>query len=546
MPWQTHEVVNQVDELRDYNLFMTDASLREAVQRGVDADAVLSLVDYGERIGSSESFELAAACDRHPPELVGFDARGRRIDTVEFHPAWHALMSLYRGQGLAASPFSTDRPGRWSAFAAGFYLHGQVEAGTLCPGTMTLASIPVLQDEAGLFALLRDKLYSTRHDPRDLPAEQKDSIWLGMGMTEKQGGSDVRSNTTRAVASGVGGRGAEYLLTGHKWFFSAPMCDAHLVVAQAEAGPACFYVPRWRPDATRNSVRLRRLKDKVGNRSNASAEVEFEQAWGIQIGEDGRGIPTIIEMATHTRLCCVIGSAALMRQAVVQALHNARHRHAFGRLLIDQPLMRSVLADMALESEAATALMMRLALAFEGGGDAPQRPWRRVMTPAAQFWVCKRAVELTGEAMEVLGGNGYVETGSLARLYREAPVNSIWEGSGNVMCLDMLRAIAREPDAAHALLDELQAAAGDERVIRAELDSLSSLLDAPADEAGARRLCQRLVLVAQAVLLRQYAPSVVADAFIATRLDAQHGRVYGAIDAGSINAEDILNRAWQA
>jgi len=427
-----------------------------------------------------------------------------------------------------------------------------VEQGTLCPATMTQAAIPLLQREDALWGQLKDKLYSDTYDARDMPAADKAGIWLGMGMTEKQGGSDVRANTTVATAMGAGGRGGEYLLRGHKWFFSAPQCDAHLVTARVGAdGPfACFYVPRWRPDGSRNAVRVQRLKDKLGNRSNASAEVEFEDAWGILIGEEGRGIPTIIEMAGYTRLNCVVGSAAILRQATVQAIAYARRRQAFGKALADQPLMRAVLTDLALESEAALQLAMRLAQACEDETSSPgERAWRRIMTPAAKFWVCKRAVELTGEAMEVLGGNGYIEDGVLARLYREAPVNSIWEGSGNVMCLDVLRALQRDGDAAQALLAELQSAAAGEPRLAVALRELLALLALPPEQQQAlgRLLAQRLVLLAQACLLRRHAPSAMADAFIATRLaDGGAGRVAGAMDMRGLDVAAILARAFPA
>jgi len=548
----THAIFNQVDELTDVNLLAADPALAEALQRAGADWALPGLTDYAGTLGAADTWRLAEEANRHTPALHSFDARGRRIDAVEFHPSWHALMQLYRGQGLIAQPFTETRPGRWAAWAAGFYLHGQVEQGTLCPATMTTASIPVLQREPGLWAQLQGQLYSSEYDARDVPLAQKKSIWLGMGMTEKQGGSDVRANTTVATPIGAGGRGGEYLLRGHKWFFSAPMCDAHLVVARTgEGGPfACFFVPRWRPDGTKNAVNVQRLKEKVGNRSNSSSEVEFHDAWGLLMGEEGRGIPTIIEMATYTRLNCVLGSAAILRQAVVQAIAYTRQREAFGKRLHDQPLMRAVLADLALESEAATVLAMRLAQAFEHDldhGDSPaERAWKRVMTPAAKFWVCKRGVELTGETMEVFGGNGYVDTSVVARLFREAPVNSIWEGSGNVMCLDVLRAFAREPEAVQALLAELAPAAQGEPRIAAALRELQTLFASPPDqlEALGRLLVQRLVLVAQACLLRQHASTAVADAFIATRLgDAGAGRVVGAIDARGLDVSAILVRA---
>jgi putative acyl-CoA dehydrogenase len=437
------------------------------------------------------------------------------------------------------------RPGAHVARAAGYFLQSQVEAGSLCPTTMTFAAIPVLQKEAGLFPRLKDQLYSREHDARDLPLEQKRSILLGMGMTEKQGGSDVRSNTTVARPLDGAGRGAAYALIGHKWFFSAPMCDAHLVLARTDAGLSCFFVPRWLPDGGKNAVLVQRLKDKLGNRSNSSAEVEFQDAFGILVGEEGRGIPTIIEMASHTRLDCVIGSAGLMRQALVQAAHHARHRSAFGRMLAEQPLMRNVLSDLALESEAATLLMLRLAQAFDAPDDPVERAWRRIMTPAAKFWICKRTLEFTGECMEIWGGNGYVETGPMARLYREAPVNSIWEGSGNVMCLDVLRAIEREPEGFQLLMEDLDQAAAAHSSLRALLASLrADLADEPVQrEMLARRFVQKLVLAAQGALMLRQAPGPMAEAFLNSRADAACGRVYGTLREVALQRE-ILDRAW--
>ena len=549
---QTHEVFNQFAELADYDLLATDPALCEALARANAGWAAPMLGGYAARMGASATYAQAATANRHTPELQAFDSRGGRLDAVQFHPSWHALMAMYRQSGLISMPFDSDKPGRWSAWAAGFYLHGQVEQGTLCPATMTTAAIPLLQREPALWAELQAKLLSHEYDERDVPVAQKRSMWVGMGMTEKQGGSDVRANTTRAVPVGAGGRGGEYLLTGHKWFFSAPMCDAHLVVAQTpSAGPACFYVPRWRPDGRKNALHIQRLKDKLGNRSNSSSEVEFDGAWGILIGEEGRGIPTIIEMATLTRLNCVIGSAAIIRQALVQAIAYTRQREAFGRVLIEQPLMQTVLADMALESEAALAIAMRLTLAYEreaSGQSTPvERAYKRILTPAAKFWVCKRAVELTGEAMEVFGGNGYVEEGVMARLFREAPVNSIWEGSGNVMCLDVLRAISREPEAAAALLADLAPAAQNEPRLANALTTLSRDLATPGalGEAGARAIAQRLVLLAQACLLQQQAPAFVADAFFATRFADPHwGRVTGAMDTRGIHVAALQERAF--
>jgi putative acyl-CoA dehydrogenase len=552
-PGNTHDVTNQVPPLANYNLFSSDAALTEAVGREGAAWHRDALTRDGAALTTPDVLALAELANRHTPELATFSPRGERIDALEFHPAWHTLLGLLRREGLHALPFSDPQPGAMVARCAGYFLHAQLESGSLCPLTMTFASIPVLQREPALFDTLRDKLYCREHDPRDLPLDQKTSMMIGMGMTEKQGGSDVRSNRTQAFAVNGGGRGAQYRLVGHKWFFSAPQCDAHLVLARSgdHEGLSCFFVPRFAPDGSKNAVRIQRLKDKLGNRSNASSEVEFFDAYGVMIGDEGRGVPTIIEMANYTRLDCVIGSAALMRAALVQAIHHARNRSAFDRHLADQPLMRNVLADLSLESEAATVLFMRLARAFEDTTNAPEeRAWRRLVTPATKYWVCKRTLEFTGEAMEVWGGNGYVEEGPMARFYREAPVNSIWEGSGNVMCLDVLRAMEREPDAAQALLAAWRGAAQAHPALDAALERLmSALTSAPESrEASARRIAQQIVLIAQAVLLTQHAPSFVADAFIATRLGegcGESGRVYGTLPA-SIDHAAIVDRAFAA
>jgi putative acyl-CoA dehydrogenase len=552
-PGTTHEVTNQAPPLADYNLFATDAALAGALERAGAGWHREALMRDGERLGRTETIALADLANRHEPELFTHDARGERIDALEFHPAWHRLLTLLRAEGLHALPFSNPQHGAMAARAAGYFLHAQLESGSLCPTTMTFASIPVLQREPALFEPMRERLYAREHDPRDLPWPQKSSMLIGMGMTEKQGGSDVRSNRTEARPSGAAsGRGAEYLLTGHKWFFSAPQCDAHLVLARTgeEDALSCFFVPRYAPDGSKNAVHVQRLKNKLGNRSNASSEVEFFDAYGVMIGEEGRGVPTIIEMANYTRLDCVIGSAALMRAALVQAIHHARHRSAFGRLLAEQPLMQNVLADLALESEAATVLFMRLAQAFEESADSlASRAWRRIVTPAAKFWVCKRALAFTGEAMEVWGGNGYVEEGPMARFYREAPVNSIWEGSGNVMCLDVLRALEREADAAQALFLAWRREAQGHPVLEAALDRLSALLNgAPGTrEANARHIAQQLVLIAQALLLREDSAEA-AEAFIATRLDehsADCGRVFGTLPARFDHAA-LVARAFPA
>ncbi|MGV2288568.1 isovaleryl-CoA dehydrogenase [Trinickia sp. YCB016] len=553
-PTATHEVTNQVPPLENYNLFECDTALAAAVEREGAGWHRAALSRDGAVLGEPATLALASAANRHEPELFTFSPRGERIDALEFHPSWHQLLTLLRREGLHALPFEQPQPGAMPARCAGYFLHAQLESGSLCPLTMTFASIPVLQREPALYATLRDKLLSREHDPRDIPLGAKRSMMVGMGMTEKQGGSDVRSNQTRAFAtSASAGRGTEYRLVGHKWFFSAPQCDAHLVLGRTDTneGLSCFYVPRFAPDGTKNAVQIQRLKDKLGNRSNASSEVEFVDAYGVMIGDEGRGVPTIIEMANYTRLDCVIGSAALMRAALVQAIHHARHRAAFGKRLVEQPLMQNVLADLSLESGAATVLFMRLARAFDADPAAASpedRAWRRIVTPAAKFWVCKRALEFTGEAMEVWGGNGYVEEGPMARFYREAPVNSIWEGSGNVMCLDVLRGIERDPEGAQALLASWLADAQSHAALRAALERLAATLAAAPDtrEALARRIAQQLVLAAQGVLLLRNAPEPIADAFIATRLaDGPCGRVYGTLP-GTFDHAAIVARAFQA
>jgi putative acyl-CoA dehydrogenase len=545
--FRTHEPANLVTDLIDYNLYSSDLALQDAVRRQGAAAREPELLKYGALLGSAAVIGAADASHRHPPELHSFDRQGRRIDRVEFHPGWHAVMRLQREHGLVTQPFSDSRPGAWTAYAAGFMMHAQIEPGSQCPASMTFASVPVLQKEPALFAQIKDQLYACEYDERDLPLSQKQSIWIGMGMTEKQGGSDVRANTTRAIPVAGEGRGAAYELVGHKWFFSAPMCDAHLVTARTAKGLSCFFVPRFRPDGSNNPIHIQRLKDKVGNRSNSSSEVEFQGAYGIMIGEEGRGIPTIIEMATYTRLNCVMGAAGLTRQCVVQAIHYARQRKAFGKLLVDQPLMRNVLADMALESEAATHLMMRLTQAFAHAGEGSlEGAYKRIVTPAAKLWVAKRSIELSAEAMEVFGGNGYVDDGPMGRLFRESPVISIWEGSGNVMALDMLRAIAHEPAAVDALLTDLHRMLhGDSAALRV-LESFQTDLRAhstDALESQARRYAQRLVLLLQAGLMRECAPTEIADAFIESRFDAEWGRMFGLL-AHDESQTRIIARAF--
>lgn len=538
---------NQVADLPDVDWFSTDAALRLGAVRYATAAQQEFLAATGKRLGQGRWRELAVLAERHPPEHQPYDRLGNRVDVVSFHPAWHALLADLRRDGLMSLPYHALGPGAWVSWAAGIYLHGQVDAASLCPTIMTTAAIPVLQQEPALFAQLQPKLFGLEHDERDLPLEQKSAMLVGMGMTEKQGGSDLRRNTTRAEPLGTPGRGQPYALTGHKWFFSSPTSDAHLVLANTSEGLSSFYVPRWAPSGQRNAIRVLRLKDKLGNRANASAEVEFEQAWGVLVGEPGRGIPTILQMATFSRLACVVGSAAIQRQTLVQALHHARWREAFGAPLIDHALMQHLLADMALESEATTTLMLRLAHAFEQIDDPLERIWCRLLMPAAKFWICKRTVEFAGEALEVWGGNGYVETAAMARWFREAPVNSVWEGSGNVICLDVLRALRQDPEGFEAWLAALIKSAGHQPAVARAVAALRRDLNlsGSALEAAARRIAQRLVLLAQAALLLEQAPDWVAESFIATRFDSEGvgGWVFGT-GPGMSQVGAMLERAW--
>jgi putative acyl-CoA dehydrogenase len=538
----THDVSNQPPPLEDYDLFASDRALVEAVEREGAGWAAAELSALGRRLGSGETIALGFAANRYPPELKTFDRYGNRRDEVVFHPAWHRVMALAIEAGLHAAPWAEPRPGAHVARAAGAFMLVQIESGVQCPITMTYGAVPALRRDAALAAEWLPRVFSRQYDQRFRPAAEKFGALIGMAMTEKQGGSDLRANTTRAEPDGAG----SYRLTGHKWFMSAPMCDAFLMLAQAKGpgpgGLSCFLVPRWTPDGALNALRLQRLKDKLGNRSNASSEVELEGASGLLLGEAGRGIPTIIEMGNYTRLDCAIGSAGLVRQAVAQAIHHAQHRTAFQKKLADQPAMIAVLADLALESEAATALALRLARAYDRQDDASEAAFRRVVTPAAKYWICKRAPALIAEAMEVLGGNGYVEECVMPRLYREAPVNSIWEGSGNIMCLDVLRAL-QKPASAAALLAELTAARGGDARFDAALAALERDLAAAAiDERQARRLVETIALTLQAALLLKGAPTAVAEGFCASRLGKERRSGFGALPA-AVDARAILTRA---
>jgi putative acyl-CoA dehydrogenase len=540
-PFETHEVTNQVPPLVDYDLFAGDQALRDAVIReGGDWD-LDRLGEFGRRLGSAETLELGRLANAFPPVLRSFDRYGRRIDEVEFHPAYHRLLALAVGQGLHTGPWADPRPGAHVVRAAGVIMLCQIEAGVQCPVTMTYGAVPALRRHAALAQAWLPKLFSRRYDPTLRPIAGKEGAMIGMGMTEKQGGSDLRGNTTRAQPIG----GGAYAIIGHKWFFSAPMCDAFLILAQAPGGLSCFFLPRVLPDGTRNALHLQRLKDKLGNKSNASSEVEFHGATAWLIGEEGRGVPTIIEMGNYTRLDCALGSAGLLRQAVAQAAHHAAHRRAFQKRLIDQPLMTNVVADLAVESEAATALAMRLARAYDRRDDPAETAFRRLVTPAAKFQICKRGPFAVAEAMEVLGGNGYVEEAVLARLYREIPLNSIWEGSGNVMCLDVLRAAAKAPETLDVLFAEIDRAAGADRRLDAHVAALKALTAAGLVESQARRLVEAMVLALQGALLVQHGDPAVADAFCASRLGGDHGGSFGTLPVGA-DLRRIAERARPA
>jgi putative acyl-CoA dehydrogenase len=541
----THEVLNQPPPLAGYDLYDADPVLAEALGREGAGWAEERVRALGVLAGGPEAIAWGGAADANPPVLRTHDRYGRRADEVEFDPAWHRLLGTAVEHGLHAAPWRDPRPGAQVARAAGFYLWTQVEAGHGCPVSMTFAAVPALRAAAPELAeTWEPRLTAFAYDPGLAPVAAKAGALCGMAMTEKQGGSDLRANTTTAASAGTDGL---WLLTGHKWFCSAPMSDAFLVLAQAPAGLSCFLVPRVLPDGARNRFHLQRLKDKLGNRANASAEVELDGAAGWLVGEPGRGLAAILEMVNHTRLDCVVGSAALMRQAVAQATHHAAHRNAFGRRLADQPLMTNVLADLAVESEAATILAMRVAGAFDRAPDDPaEAALRRLATAVAKFWVCKRAPAVAAEALECLGGNGYVEESGMPRLYREAPLNSLWEGAGNINSLDVLRVLARQPEGLQALLDEVAPArAAEPRLDRAaaavERD-LAATADPVGLQAGARRLVERLAVLLQGALLVRHGHPAVADAFCATRVAGDRGAALGTLPAG-LDLPTIVERA---
>ncbi|CAM3513867.1 acyl-CoA dehydrogenase [Psychrobacter glaciei] len=538
--FNTHEVCNQPVALENYNAWQTDIALMEAVAREGGSWAQDHLSAFGARTGG-DLIDSGFAANENPPKLCSFDRYGHRIDEVEFHPAYHELMAAGMEYGMSSFAWRHEsREGAHVARAAVMYLGSQADAGFGCPMSMTYAAIPALRHAPALAEKWLPKLLSAQYDPRSLPMEQKTGCTIGMGMTEKQGGSDLRRNTTKALRQKDG----SYEIIGHKWFFSAPMCDAHLVLAQTEGGLSCFLVPRFLPDGTCNAVRIQRLKDKLGDWSNASSEVEFHGAFGELVGIEGRGIVTILEMVALTRLDCMIGSSAQMRQAVVQAIHHTSQREAFGKLLVDQPLMRNVLADLALESEAAIALTMRVARAVEmSGKDLHETALARIATAIGKYWICKRAPVLINEAQECLGGIGYVEENILPRLYRQAPLNSIWEGSGNVQCLDVLRALRKEPETREALFAELQNAAGKNAHYDAELKCLAARFeDLETLEFRSRYVIERLALMLQASIFLLGDHTDIATEFCRSRIAGEHGLTFGTLSPDAPVAQ-LIERA---
>ncbi len=551
-PARTHDVFNQSTPWADVNLFTTNQPLQDALRLHAPDLPLARLTALGAEMGSAEMAMHARLANTHKPQLRTHDRFGHRTDVVEFHPSYHALMGAALRHGLHATPWSRQDTGHAHVErAAGFMLFTESEPSVLCPVSMSYAVTPALRGNTAVWADWSQGLASTQYDPRLALFSQKSALTMGMGMTEKQGGSDVRANTTQAVPDGDDAWGARYRITGHKWFFSAPMCDAFLILAQAPGGLTCFFLPRVLPDGddgTVNTIRIQRLKDKLGNHANASSEVEFIDAMAWRVGEEGRGVAQILEMGTMTRLDCALGTSGLMRQALSIALHHTRQRSAFGKKLIAQPLMRNVLADLALESEAATALSIRLASAFDHKDKSEHEAiMARLLTPVAKFWVCKRGSVFAQEAMECLGGNGYVEEGGegvMARIYREMPLNSIWEGAGNIMALDLLRAV-RRADTAAALADELASARGAHPALDRMASALPLRVDAMTTEAEARRLAQDVALAVQAALLVRSAPSAVFGAFCDSRLGGDWGYSFGTLGAGA-DLDTLLSRALPA
>ena len=543
----THEVFNQPEPLVNYNLFSTNRALQAALKFNAPSLDTTSLTQLGAKLGSAEMQTHARLANVHTPVLLSHDRFGRRVDQVEFHPSYHTLMAASVSAGLHGTPWSEASQATGHAHqlrAAGFMLFTELEPSTLCPISMTYAVTPALQGNPALNADWSPQLTSRAYDPTLTLWRNKPGVTMGMGMTEKQGGSDVRANTTKAVLDGTDNWGQRYVVTGHKWFFSAPMCDAFLILAQTPSGLSCLFLPRVLPDRSLNQLHIQRLKDKLGNKANASSEVEFHGATAWLVGEEGRGISQILEMGTLTRLDCALGTSGLMRQALSLALNHTAQRQAFGKPLMDQPLMRNVLADLAIESEAACALSMRLARAFDQQNDPHEQAIARLLTPIAKFWICKRGSHFAQEAMECLGGNGYVEEGGegiMARIYREMPLNSIWEGAGNIMAIDLLRAL-RKSDAAAHLAVELAPAAGAHPALDRLAVSLPVRVEEMATELEARRLAQDVALAVQAALLYQTAPAAVFGAFCDSRLAGNWGYAFGTLGSG-MDFDAIIQRA---
>lgn len=537
---ETHQVFNQVPSLNGANLYRLDLPLQEWTRRFGGGWAEGKLEAYGALAGGP-LMEAGFLANENKPVFKSHDRYGNRVDLVEFHPAYHELMGTAIAHGITSMPWTAPREGAQVARAALNYLHNQPEAGNACPLTMTYASVPALKLQPDIAELWLPKILSTQYDPRNLPIEQKTGATIGMAMTEKQGGTDVRANTTHAHPVGQPGPGQAYELVGHKWFCSAPMCDAFLTLAQTDKGLSCFLLPRHRPDGTRNQFYIQRLKNKLGNWANASSEVEYRGALAWMIGEEGRGVPTIIEMVALTRFDCMIGSSSLMRQALTQAAHHCAHRQVGGRVLNQQPLMQNVLADLALESEAALALTMRMGKALDNPHNEQEEKFARLVTAIGKYWICKRALTMIGEASECMGGAGYVEETIMPRLYREAPVNSIWEGSGNVQCLDVLRALSKEPGVLDALFSELGDGHGDAR-LKAHIAKLQADFRDSADiQYRARQLTEDVAVALQAKLLLEAGNASVSDAFIASRLGAG-GRVFGTLPRG-VDVEALVARS---
>lgn len=540
---ETHEVTNLSRELCDYNMYTEDAALQEAVQREGGQWAERELTEFGKMTGSADYLELGYLANKFTPEFDSHDRFGTRIDLAKFHPAYHQLMKTAIEHGLHSSPWTAPGPGAHVARAAKVFLHAQVEAGHGCPITMTFAAVPTLRLQSELTNLWEPKITARVYDPRNVPMEHKPGVTIGMAMTEKQGGSDVRSNSTRAFSIGTGGPGQAYELVGHKYFVSAPMCDAFLTLAQAPGGLSCFLLPRWRPDGSKNPMQVLRLKNKMGNSSNASSETELRGALAWMVGEEGRGVRTIIEMVSMTRFDCMIGSSAGMRMAASQALHHCGVRWAFGKVLNHQPLMQNVLADLALESEAALTLSMRVARAMDHRNDEDEDSLVRLVTAVGKYWICKRTPNHAYEAMECIGGSGVMEESMMPRLYREAPVNSIWEGSGNVQCLDVLRAMSSTPSVVGAFFAEVSMAQGAHPALdRLIADLAKDLKDLRDFEYRAREVVDRMALALQASLLIRSAPNFVSDAFCNSRLTQVGHHNYGTLPRG-VDVAAIIARA---